>query len=255
MEDASPEMLSIFAGAIERPSPDFNGDGALDFKEGAGGRVFLGNGDGTFVSGTSVNFSRLLAADVNRDGRLDVVTTDGFILGNGNGSFQARQTFASGSGPTALAIGDFNADSWPDVVICNGTTGLSVLLNDGAWVSSPPVSALTIRDAVVTEGNSGAVEATLTVTLSSASAEVVTVNYSTSNKTAVAGSDYVAASGTLTFAPGQTTKTIIVSVNGDRHAELSETFVVNLSSPTNAILFNAQGNAHHPRRRASGQNR
>ena len=67
------------------------------------------------------------------------------------------------------------------------------------------------------------------------------VAYATGDGSAVSGSDYQALSGTLTFAPGETTKTITVLVNGDRLAEQTESFVVNLSSPTNATVTDGQG--------------
>src|SRR5262249_528026 len=54
-------------------------------------------------------------------------------------------------------------------------------------------------------------------------------------------SDYQAASGTLTFAPGETSKTITISVNGDRLGEADETFVVNLSSPNYGTITDSQG--------------
>jgi len=53
--------------------------------------------------------------------------------------------------------------------------------------------------------------------------------------------DYIAKTGTLTFAPGETSKTITILVNGDRLAEPNETFVVNLSNPTNATIADGQG--------------
>jgi len=100
---------------------------------------------------------------------------------------------------------------------------------------------LTINNASVTEGSSGTTTATFTVTLSPTSAQTVTVAYATANGTATAGSDYVAKTGTLTFAPGVSTQAIAVTVNGDTTPEATETFVVNLSSPSNAVLGVAQG--------------
>src|SRR5262249_46114318 len=88
---------------------------------------------------------------------------------------------------------------------------------------------------------SGTTAATFTVSLSAPTDQTVTVNYSTADGTAVAGSDYEAASGTLTFDPGQTSQTVTVSVLGDTLSEASETFTLNLSSPTNATLIQAQG--------------
>jgi hypothetical protein len=101
--------------------------------------------------------------------------------------------------------------------------------------------SLTVSDVVVSEGHTGAATAVFTVTLSAASEQPVTVDYSTSNGTATAGSDYAAASGTLIFAPGQTLQTLTVLVNGDGLGEPDETFVVNLVSPTNAFTADSQG--------------
>ena len=100
---------------------------------------------------------------------------------------------------------------------------------------------LSINNVTKTEGNSGTTAFSFTVTLSSASNQTVTVNYATSDGTATAGSDYTAASGTLTFASGTLTQTITVAVTGDTVVEPSETFTVTLSSPTNAILATSQG--------------
>jgi hypothetical protein len=91
------------------------------------------------------------------------------------------------------------------------------------------------------EGNSGLTAFALTVSLSVAYDVPVTIGYATANGTATAGSDYQAASGTLTFAPGETSKTVTVQVIGDRLAEPNETFVVNLSQPTNATIADGQG--------------
>src|SRR5712691_4372454 len=63
----------------------------------------------------------------------------------------------------------------------------------------------------------------------------------TANGTASAPSDYLANSGTLTFAAGQTTKTITIVVNGDTLNEADETFFVNLSNAVNATINDGQG--------------
>ena len=77
---------------------------------------------------------------------------------------------------------------------------------------------------------------TFTVTLSNPSSTNVTVVYSTANGTATAGSDYTTAGGTLTFAPGETSKTVTVVVSGDTTFEPNETFTVGLSAPSGATL-------------------
>jgi hypothetical protein len=101
--------------------------------------------------------------------------------------------------------------------------------------------SLSIGDRAVMEGNSGRKELSLPVSLSRASTVPVTVRWATVNGTAVAGSDYVAASGTVTFAPGQTAKTVTIQVKGDRTKERAEAFVVRLTSPTHATVARASG--------------
>lgn len=91
------------------------------------------------------------------------------------------------------------------------------------------------------EGNAGTRAFVFTVSLSAASAAPVTVQFSTRNGTAQAGSDYVALSGTLTFAPGELTKAITIQVNGDTQQEEVEVFFVDLTNATGATIADAEG--------------
>ncbi len=96
-----------------------------------------------------------------------------------------------------------------------------------------PQPELSINDVTVDEGDG---TAEFTVTLDVASGETVTVNYATSNGTALAGSDYTAASGILTFAAGDTSKTIDVTVAYDSLGETDEDFTVTLRNASNARI-------------------
>jgi hypothetical protein len=127
------------------------------------------------------------------------------------------------SPPSALEVSEFSA-CFP----VSGTTPV-------------PVPALSIGDASVTEGNAGTVTANFIVSLTAAASGTVTVNYSTANATATAGSDYVADSGTLSFAAGEITKTVAITINGDTEVEPDESFLVDLASPGGATLADAQG--------------
>ena len=89
--------------------------------------------------------------------------------------------------------------------------------------------------------NEGAGTATVTVTLSASSANTITVVYTTSNGTATAGSDYTATSGTLTFAPGQTSKTFTIPITDDVTVESSETINITLTDATNASILDGAG--------------
>lgn len=98
----------------------------------------------------------------------------------------------------------------------------------------PPV--LDVVDVAYPEEQAGQTTRQVTVTLSQASAKSVTVQYTTRDGTATAGSDYTATSGTLTFAPGQTIRTIDVAISGDAVAEPDETLFVDLADPVNATI-------------------
>ena len=107
--------------------------------------------------------------------------------------------------------------------------GLGTITND-----DPAPPTLSANNPSVTEGPAAA--ATFTVTLSAVSTSTVTVNYATSNSSAPSGSDYTATSGTLTFAPGETSKTVTVPILDDALYENNETFTLVLSSPVNATV-------------------
>ena len=108
-------------------------------------------------------------------------------------------------------------------------------------ISDDPTPAVSVSDVSVTEGNGGTTDAVFNVTLPNPSASPISVSYETADATALAGEDYVGASGTLTFAPGETSKSLTVKVNGDTLDEITETFLLNLHNPTNATLADAQG--------------
>jgi chitinase len=102
--------------------------------------------------------------------------------------------------------------------------------------STPAPPSISVADVTLSEGDSGTKNAVFTVTLSAASASAVTVSYATRNGTAAAGSDYTAASGTLNFAAGQTSKTVSVPVLGDTVFEADENFFLDLSAAVAATL-------------------
>jgi hypothetical protein len=100
--------------------------------------------------------------------------------------------------------------------------------------SFPKLSA---GDISVAEGNAATATLAFPVTLSAASSQVVSVGYATADATATAGTDYAAAQGTLTFKPGETAKTIPVSVTGDTAVEQDETLTLTLTNPVGATIL------------------
>ena len=99
---------------------------------------------------------------------------------------------------------------------------------------------ISVADTVVTEGDDGQVSAVFTVVLDYTSTLTVTVDYATADGTALAGVDYLSATGQLTFLAGEMTQTITVTVLGDTEIEADENFTIILSAPENAILANTQ---------------
>lgn len=114
-----------------------------------------------------------------------------------------------------------------------------LLLATTAAAQQPSIS---VRDAVVVEGNAGTVQATFVVALSGASSQTVSFSFATTNGTATAGSDYVATSGAASFAPGEVEKPVVVLINGDTVDEQQETYFLDISNVVNATVSSNRGN-------------
>jgi hypothetical protein len=144
-------------------------------------------------------------------------------------------------------IGDTNAES-------DETFSLVLVSATGALFDRTPVKATIVDDDTpaevrvvgvgVTEGNTGFATESFVISLNRPSDQPLVVTYATRDGTAtVADSDYVAVSGSVTFAPGETEKTIPVSVVGDTRAEANETFFLDLSSADRAAILEGTGTA------------
>ncbi len=131
----------------------------------------------------------------------------------------------------------------PEVLPVQVTIGVGVatgtIVNDDTTV----LPSLSVNDVVVQEGDSGTSLATFTLSLDNASDQTITVQYATADGTAVAPADYIAVSGSVTFAPGQTSQQVSVQIKGDTLSEADEGFQLLLSGAVNATLEKAQGTA------------
>jgi chitinase len=111
-------------------------------------------------------------------------------------------------------------------------TGMATIVDD-----EPPVPFVGALDAAVQEGNVGTTPLTFAVVLSNPSVKPVSVEVATQNGTALAGEDFIAlAPTTVTFAPGETAKQVVVDVIGDTIPEPDETFTLVLAKPVNAAF-------------------
>ncbi|HEX8174213.1 MAG TPA: Calx-beta domain-containing protein [Pyrinomonadaceae bacterium] len=160
---------------------------------------------------------------VNAGGPI-AVTPSGIT--SGSASF-STSTLSTG---THTVTADYSGDS-----NFNPTSGT---LTNGQVVKTPPT--ISILDFSITEGSAGTKNAAFTVLLSASSNLTVKVDYATANGTAIAGSDYQATTGTLTFSSFQTIKTVNVVLTADTINEPDETFFLNLTNPENATISDAQ---------------
>lgn len=144
-------------------------------------------------------------------------------------------------------VGDTKAE--PDEVfslLLTSATGATIARSAGSAVGTivdddtPPT--ISVADVSLIEGNSGTAPATFVITLSRSVAVPVTVKYTTLDGTAtLADADYTFTEDVLTFAPGETQKTVSVGVLGDLKPEIDEAFSLVLSAPTNATIKNGNG--------------
>ncbi|ONG54035.1 hypothetical protein BKE38_11205 [Pseudoroseomonas deserti] len=107
-------------------------------------------------------------------------------------------------------------------------------------VQGEALPTISVAHAAVQEGADGTRPLVFTVMLDKPAAGAVTVAYATADGSATAGSDYLAAAGTLRFEAGETSRTVTVAVQGDAIVEADEALVLRLSSPSGASLANAE---------------
>jgi Ca2+-binding RTX toxin-like protein len=200
--------------------------------------------------------SKTLTFTVTRTGNTTATNTVNWVV-TGTGTNPANATdFVGGVLPSGTVTFAANSTSQVISVSVNGDTTVepnetfNVNLfnpNNGAALSTATATGTITNDDLpsinlspngqtVVEGLTTPQNLSYTVSLSGSSPQTITVQYSTANGTALAGSDYTATTGTLTFNPGVTSQTISIPILNDSVNEANETFTVKLTSPTNAIL-------------------
>lgn len=151
----------------------------------------------------------------------------GFTLGEGNASATI----------TVTAVDDnINEDAQDFTLNLTSTPNVGSPTADGTVSDNDDPPVLSINNVSAKEGNSGDTAFTFTISASRPSERSPQVSWAAANGTATVTQDFDPASGSETFASGQTTKLITVNVNGDTTNEPNETFVVNLSAPVNASI-------------------
>ena len=187
----------------------------------------------TFTVSLSPASYQAVTVDYARTGGTATSGTDFTAVAGGTLTFAATETSKTF---TVSVTGDTVDESNETVVITlsNASTGTSISTSSGTGTIRDDDPKFSIADASATEGDTGSVNMTFTVTLSASSTSRLTVDYADAGTgTATSGTDYtLVAAGTLTFAPGVTSRTIAVSVTGDEANEANETVVLELSNPS-----------------------
>jgi len=156
-------------------------------------------------------------------------------------------TFATGATTATIIVnilGDTLDEDDETLLVTLSNASYGAIGNEGpatgTIVDNDVAPAVSITGGSIIEGNSGTKTQDFTVTLAAASSKTITMDYATADGTATAGTDYVTNNGTLTFAPGETSKTISVVINGDNEVESDETYTVGLSNLVNATAGTTQ---------------
>jgi hypothetical protein len=170
--------------------------------------------------------------------------------GTDNEKLTGTATFQAGSSTATIDVKpiDDNIYEGNETIILTLTDGgtnykLDPVKSAGSVTIADNETRLTIgiNNVSQAEGNTGTNNFAFNLTLSNPSVETVTVKYTTADGTATAASDYTAATGTVTFNPGETNKTVNISVKGDTTLELDETFTVNLTDAVGGTISRATG--------------
>ena len=179
---------------------------------------------------------------------VDFATVDGSatVAGNDYESTTGTLTFLPGETQKTVPV-PITADTTvePDetffLQLSNPVNGRLANAQGVGIIISDDLPTVSIANAVITEGNSGTNDLSFEVSLSSAISQSVTLNFETVDGTATGGSDYQIVSGSLTFNPDETSKTIAVPIFGDTELESDETFFLRLSDVINATPTEVEG--------------
>jgi thermitase len=201
-------------------------------------------------TGTLASYSSYGATtvDIAAPGSSINSTLPGNTYGNSSGTSMATPHVAGAVALYASAYSGVSAASIRGAILgstrptssVSGKTVTGGRLDVAAALNATPPVGIRIAGGSVAEGNSGSTPLTFTITLSAAATGTVTVNFATAGGAATSGTDFVFQSGTLSFAPGETSKTIVVDVIGDTAFEGNETFSLALSgASSNATITTA----------------
>jgi subtilisin-like proprotein convertase family protein len=203
------------------------------------------NEGGTGV--TNFTFTVSLSHPLGVSANVNYATSPGTATAGGDYTHTAGSlVFAAGTTTGSLVVPVMTDNLGEEnetftVTLSGATAGTITDANAIGMITNDDNATVYVNDASIAEGNSGTKTLAFTVRLVPSSAGVVSMQYATANGTALAATDYEAATGTLTFAPSTTTQSVSITISGDTQVEPDETFFVNVSNVTGAMSGDAQG--------------
>jgi glycosyl hydrolase family 44/Calx-beta domain-containing protein len=181
----------------------------------------------------------VFAAERSSDGALTIMVINKDLKGTTPVTINVAG-FATGSAAMVWRLAANAITQPPDVPVDAAALPLTLPAQSVTLLVLPSGPTLSVADTKTPELLAGTTIARFDISLSGPAVRTVTVDYATGSGTATAGSDYAATGGTLTFDPGDTTKTVAVTVYGDATLEANETFTLTLSNVTGAAVTRAQ---------------
>jgi uncharacterized delta-60 repeat protein len=243
-----PDGKIVVAGLVDNGSNDdvvvlrYNTNGSLDGSF---------DGDGIALTGVGPSHDRAEGVAIQPDGRILVAgaslsgDTEDMLLVRYNADGSLDGTF---DGDGRVVRGGPDDDGARAVLVQPDTKMVAAGTFDKGSASALGLmrvqgQTVSVDDVTVRVPPRGDTTARFTVSLATSSLETVTVKYATTDGSAVAGTDYDATSGTLTFSPGETAKPVEVTVKGSGAVEPDQSFFLTLSDPTNASILDGTGAA------------
>lgn len=246
---------SAFFAVGAKAVTDLNGDGRADLISAAGSslQTWYGNGDGSFAVNTSLTVGtdlvHAVAADFDGDGHPDVALASAgdmavaVLLNDGSGTLSAPIAFATGPQPRLLATADWNEDGFPDMVVPYnnlGDTPYATRLIQTPRAPSPGRLQFSAANYSISEAGPSA---TVSVSRTGGNRGIVSIDYATSDGSAVAGIDYIASAGRLTFGDGILSQRIAVPILEDTRYEGNEAFELTLNNPRGGVVLGTPAGA------------
>lgn len=251
--DTMDEPDETFLVTLNEPTNSTIGDGeATGTILDDDGPVAISISDGSLVEGndgtTNLVFTVTLSRSTEQTVTVQFTTSDGTATGGqdylasaGTVTFQSMQTTQTLVVPIVGDLLDEIDETFTVILSTPTNAELDVATATGTILDDDEAPSVSIADAITTEGDSGTRQLQFKVTLSAASGQTVSVDYSALAGTAAIGIDFDAAGGTVTFQPGEVEKLVSVAVIGDSIDEDDEDFFVDLANPVNVQIADNRG--------------